>query len=188
MIESYSFGLRRLYTSVGRSEAFKPLPTVCANLCMTSPMSTYCDLCDRSFYTPHALQQHRQTATRHKRYCDSCEREFSSEWGLTQHYVQSPYHDYCQYCDEHFCDSDDLEDHYEDVHWLCKTCSKVSVSHVNPSTSTDQLKFNLVGFRLGGRFASALRAVECASLLPEMQTPLQHCKQPRHASSYFYSP
>ncbi|KAI0341164.1 hypothetical protein BDW22DRAFT_333394 [Trametopsis cervina] len=85
----------------------------------------HCDLCDKLFPHPQALEQHEEASARHKRYCEECGKEFSTERGLKEHFVQSPRHAYCQYCNEHFEDQDELENHYDEEHHYCPLCSKV---------------------------------------------------------------
>ncbi|KAF8899322.1 hypothetical protein BD779DRAFT_1617033 [Infundibulicybe gibba] len=58
-------------------------------------------------------------------YCPDCDRAFQTFHGLKEHWVQSPHHDYCQYCNQHFYDSEELEDHYEDSHYYCHSCRRV---------------------------------------------------------------
>lgn len=86
----------------------------------------YCDRCDRSFRSRHALQQHLDNSSNHN-ICDDCDKDFETDWALTQHYIQSPYHHYCQHCDEDFDDEDELDDHLEEEHWYCRDCDKVRV-------------------------------------------------------------
>lgn len=88
---------------------------------------TYCANCDRNFRSRSAFQQHRDNSSKHH-ICNDCNIDFGSDRALTQHYVQSLHHYYCQRCDEHFNDTDYLKTHYEDRHWYCGICEKVSPS------------------------------------------------------------
>ncbi|KAF7335284.1 Zinc finger protein [Mycena sanguinolenta] len=55
-------------------------------------------------------------------WCGPCNRYFVSELALTQHFVQSPLHEYCQRCDEHFVTPDNLQFHYRTAHAYCPVC------------------------------------------------------------------
>ncbi|KAF9564945.1 hypothetical protein CPC08DRAFT_606412, partial [Agrocybe pediades] len=57
--------------------------------------------------------------------CLDCREDFATWVGLKEHWVQSPNHDYCQYCDEHFNDDYDLEVHNHQCHPFCSRCNKV---------------------------------------------------------------
>ncbi|KAI0758799.1 hypothetical protein C8Q74DRAFT_1388531, partial [Fomes fomentarius] len=56
--------------------------------------------------------------------CYRCDRDFTTAVGLIQHYIQGNLHPYCRWCDDHFEDFEDLDDHYEDAHWYCDACDK----------------------------------------------------------------
>ncbi|EGN93768.1 hypothetical protein SERLA73DRAFT_126614 [Serpula lacrymans var. lacrymans S7.3] len=88
-------------------------------------MMAFCDYCDRYFSNAHALSQHLRYSDNHNFPCWSCGVEFSTRTGLKEHYVQSRNHAYCQYCDEHFEDREDLIDHNHDNHSYCPSCNKV---------------------------------------------------------------
>ncbi|KAF8910192.1 hypothetical protein CPB84DRAFT_1812877 [Gymnopilus junonius] len=45
--------------------------------------------------------------------------------GLKEHWVQSPNHDYCQYCNSHFPDRGYYEEHLVDSHVACIPCNRV---------------------------------------------------------------
>ena len=57
-------------------------------------------------------------------YCDYCDIYFCSWHALQQHWIQSPQHDYCQRCDEHFDDDGELEEHYDECHFWCRKCRR----------------------------------------------------------------
>ncbi|TFK18694.1 hypothetical protein FA15DRAFT_728928 [Coprinopsis marcescibilis] len=57
-------------------------------------------------------------------YCTNCDKWFATWIGLKEHYVQSPFHHYCQHCNEHFSEREILEDHYERHHHRCKDCNQ----------------------------------------------------------------
>ncbi|KAH9486132.1 hypothetical protein JR316_0000196 [Psilocybe cubensis] len=54
-------------------------------------------------------------------YCD-CGDYFYDWNALKEHWVQSPRHDYCQYCNEHV---GHILDHYEECHHYCGPCRRV---------------------------------------------------------------
>ncbi|KAI0686942.1 hypothetical protein BC835DRAFT_1377904 [Cytidiella melzeri] len=89
-------------------------------------MSVFCNRCAKWFSTHTSFRQHIQTSSRHEgTYCTDCEVDFDTGVGLTQHYIQSPYHAYCRFCDQHFYDDDDQKDHMNDTHAPCKGCIKI---------------------------------------------------------------
>ena len=57
-------------------------------------------------------------------YCNYCNIYFYSWHARQQHWIQSSRHDYCQSCDEHFDDEEELEDHYEECHFWCRECRR----------------------------------------------------------------
>ncbi|KAF7289007.1 hypothetical protein MIND_01417600 [Mycena indigotica] len=56
---------------------------------------------------------------------DDCEIDYTTWTGLKEHYVQSRRHFYCQHCDEHFDDGDELEEHMDESHFYCSSCARV---------------------------------------------------------------
>ncbi|KAI0686940.1 hypothetical protein BC835DRAFT_428508 [Cytidiella melzeri] len=89
-------------------------------------MSYYCDPCSRWFVSFSSLRQHVETSSKHQsHYCDDCNKEFNTQAALTKHYIRSSRHAYCQFCDEHFDDESDLDDHNDDEHWRCSPCDEL---------------------------------------------------------------
>ncbi|KAI0341165.1 hypothetical protein BDW22DRAFT_1359397 [Trametopsis cervina] len=94
-------------------------------------MSYYCDPCDRWFPHYRALQQHRETSSRHTGFfCQECDKEFATEQGLKEHYIQSPRHPYCPFCEEHFDDRDEVAEHHSQYHYPCLSCRKLFKSEL----------------------------------------------------------
>ncbi|KAF8079204.1 hypothetical protein FPV67DRAFT_1467866 [Lyophyllum atratum] len=87
----------------------------------------FCERCDRSFNSWHALRQHENNSSVHN-ICGDCQLDFPTWVGLKEHWVQSPNHDYCQHCSQHFDHDQDLEDHYESAHIWCSSCNKFFVN------------------------------------------------------------
>ncbi|KAH7915742.1 hypothetical protein BJ138DRAFT_997285 [Hygrophoropsis aurantiaca] len=85
----------------------------------------WCERCDRYFPFDSALAQHRRDSANHYYVCYECGLDFSTWLGLKEHWVQSPRHYYCQYCEDHFDDEYDLEDHYQSSHHYCESCRRV---------------------------------------------------------------
>ncbi|CAL1707706.1 unnamed protein product [Somion occarium] len=83
-----------------------------------------CDRCDRWFNSEHGLWLHERDSSRHN-ICYDCGLDFSTKLWLKEHLVQSPRHFYCQRCNNHYNDMDELEEHYEEYHYYCRICSKV---------------------------------------------------------------
>ena len=57
--------------------------------------------------------------------CKTCDRFFQFQHSLKDHYTQSRKHEYCQGCDMHFDNTDDLLDHGKEDHFVCRSCKKV---------------------------------------------------------------
>ncbi|TBU45968.1 hypothetical protein BD309DRAFT_989174 [Dichomitus squalens] len=70
----------------------------------------YCSRCNRSFKSEHALQQHKDDSNMHH-ICYKCNKDFASNAAL--------------WCDEHFDDSRELNDHYEEEHFKCDICNLI---------------------------------------------------------------
>ena len=93
-------------------------------------MSFLCVLCDRTFNSDEALQQHRRDAPAHASYCTTCDRHFSNATALVQHLRHSPKHNSsfdCEDCDRSFNSEEALSRHLRDspVHvttFDCETC------------------------------------------------------------------
>ncbi|PQK16858.1 hypothetical protein BB8028_0007g00590 [Beauveria bassiana] len=84
----------------------------------------YCQLCDKSFVSQKALQQHQDTSSRHA-YCQRCNKHLAHPDALRQHLQNSPRHHICQECDNgiDFPSKEDLNDHLERVHLTCVPCN-----------------------------------------------------------------
>jgi len=95
-------------------------------------MSCRCILCDRSFDSDKALQQHKQDAPAHAFDCTTCDRHFGSEEALDQHLRDSPAHAPsfdCESCNRSFGSEEALNQHLRDspVHapsFECETCDR----------------------------------------------------------------
>lgn len=99
----------------------------------------YCFECQRRFPHQAALQQHIADSPVHRVHeCAKCRKEFTKRSSLIQHWTMSPRHFYCEDCDEHFDDHEDLQYHDWTVHFFCSACKLVCVSSVNRHAETDQ--------------------------------------------------
>ncbi|EPS93961.1 hypothetical protein FOMPIDRAFT_1020323, partial [Fomitopsis schrenkii] len=56
--------------------------------------------------------------------------DFATFYQLKQHWVASPRHNYCQDCNEHFDDQDELDEHYEEEHYYCAVCRKLFTNQI----------------------------------------------------------
>lgn len=77
-------------------------------------MSCRCVLCDRTFDSDEALQQHKRDAPAHAFDCTTCDRRFGSDTALQQHLRDSPAHAPsfdCETCDRSFGSDEALEQH-----------------------------------------------------------------------------
>ena len=111
----------------------------------------YCDRCDRSFVSEHALWQHEEASSMHW-FCRDCDRDFTSNSALIQHMVNSSRHHYCRSCEEDFDDEDDLEDHYAEDHHYCRSCSEVRtlISHLCCHRVDKRCSFSIRSRRCAG--------------------------------------
>ena len=79
-------------------------------------MSCRCVLCNRTFDSKRALQQHKRHAPAHAFYCKICSRRFGSNEALGQHLqdslVHAPSFD-CETCDRSFDSDEALEQHLQ---------------------------------------------------------------------------
>ena len=91
-------------------------------------MAHYCYECDRYFNTISALQQHMSNSINHPWYCPTHHADFDTRVGLKEHWVQSLDHDYCQHCDIHFEDEEDLHIHFDENHYWCSSCNKFFIN------------------------------------------------------------
>jgi uncharacterized protein YlaI len=95
-------------------------------------MSLRCVLCDRSFGSDEALQQHKRDSLAHAFDCTTCDRHFSSDTALQQHLRDSPVHAPsfdCDDCDRSFDSDKALQQHLWDslAHappFDCETCDR----------------------------------------------------------------
>lgn len=95
-------------------------------------MSCRCVLCDRTFDSDKALQQHKRDAPAHAFDCTTCDRHFGSEEALDQHLRDSPAHAPsfdCESCNRSFGSEEALNQHLQDspVHapsFECETCDR----------------------------------------------------------------
>ena len=87
----------------------------------------YCSRCSRYFVNDSALEQHKNDSSKHW-ICFDCVRDFGSQEARRQHYMNSANHNYCDDCDEDFNDDDDLVNHYDELHYYCRKCDRVSCS------------------------------------------------------------
>ena len=77
-------------------------------------MATTCQICDRSFRTEEALDQHRRDSPAHTHDCEECNRTFNTEEALEQHLRDSPAHAAtfkCGGCDRTFNTEEALQQH-----------------------------------------------------------------------------
>ncbi|KAB5595390.1 Zinc finger protein [Ceratobasidium theobromae] len=81
----------------------------------------YCDRCDRSFRSSHALEAHRRDSNQHH-VCYQCDKDYRTYHSLRQHLSHSSMHNFCTWCDEDFDDIDDLGDHNNEEHSFCEPC------------------------------------------------------------------
>ena len=79
----------------------------------------WCEICDRSFGSKEALDQHLRDSPAHapSYECELCDRSFGSEEALGQHLRDSPAHapSYeCELCDRSFGSEEALNQHFRD--------------------------------------------------------------------------
>ncbi|KAK1572711.1 uncharacterized protein LY79DRAFT_594331 [Colletotrichum navitas] len=82
-------------------------------------MAFHCNVCDRSFGTEEALQQHLRNSPVHAPSfeCETCNRSFGSEEALQQHLRDSPVHTLsfeCETCNRSFNNNEALQQHLRD--------------------------------------------------------------------------
>ena len=95
-------------------------------------MATVCQICDRSFKTEEALEQHRRDSPAHVAAfdCEECDRTFNTEEALEQHLRDSPAHTYgCEECQRTFNTEEALEQHLRDslahaAAFECEECDR----------------------------------------------------------------
>jgi uncharacterized protein YlaI len=93
-------------------------------------MAANCLICDQSFGSDEALQQHKRDSPAHDFDCKTCDRYFSSGTALQQHLRDSPAHvPFCDDCDQSFDSRKKLEHHLRDspAHapsFECETCDR----------------------------------------------------------------
>ena len=95
-------------------------------------MSCRCDICDRTFDSDKALQQHKRDAPTHAFSCTRCRRHFGSEEALDQHLRDSPAHApsfKCESCNRSFSSEEALDQHLRDspAHapsFKCESCNR----------------------------------------------------------------
>ena len=71
----------------------------------------YCQVCDRSFQSEKALDQHLSSSRRHAFDCR-----------YDDHVRNSPEHNICDICGEDLGTEDDLFDHEVEIHNMCEEC------------------------------------------------------------------
>ena len=93
-------------------------------------MAANCVLCDQSFGSDEALQQHKRDSSAHVFDCKTCDHHFSSGMALQQHLRDSSAHvPFCDECDKSFDTRKGLERHLRDspAHapsFDCETCNR----------------------------------------------------------------
>ena len=95
-------------------------------------MGCRCVLCDRTFDTNEALQQHKRDVSAHAFDCATCDRHFGSEEALDQHLRDSPAHAPafdCESCNRSFGSEEALDQHLRDspAHapsFNCESCNR----------------------------------------------------------------
>lgn len=92
-------------------------------------MSSICLLCNRSFLSDDALQQHKRDTPRHAFDCTACNRHFKNATAREQHLRDSPAHSEsfsCDDCDQSFGSNEALEQHLRDspAHTESFDCSR----------------------------------------------------------------
>ena len=95
-------------------------------------MSFSCRLCERTFNSDEAVQQHQRDAPAHAFDCTTCDRHFGSDTALVQHLRDSPNHNSsfdCEDCDRTFNSEEALQQHLRDspAHATthdCETCRR----------------------------------------------------------------
>lgn len=90
-------------------------------------MAAHCVLCDQSFGSDKALQQHKRDSPAHVPFCDDCDRSSDSREALEQHIRDSPTSSFdCEICDRSFGNKEALKQHLRDspVHAPSFDCPK----------------------------------------------------------------
>ncbi|KAH7924474.1 hypothetical protein BV22DRAFT_505510 [Leucogyrophana mollusca] len=91
-------------------------------------MGYYCGRCDRDFPHRHALDQHLHDSHCHNICSGPCfNLDYWTRSELEEHYMESSLHAYCHFCDQHFDDKGDLQDHEVGSHPVCSPCNMVFI-------------------------------------------------------------
>jgi len=81
-----------------------------------------CERCSIYFYTQAEYDRHTRSSSSHH-ICAECGIDWPTWVRLKEHYIQSPRHDFCKFCEEHFDDEYDHRRHNDEYHWWCRTCN-----------------------------------------------------------------
>ena len=84
----------------------------------------YCQVCDRSFQSEKALDQHLSNSRRHAFDCRFCGLHFETQTGYDDHVRDSPDHNICGICGEDLGTGDELFNHELEIHNMCEECFK----------------------------------------------------------------
>ncbi|ERF77060.1 hypothetical protein EPUS_06278 [Endocarpon pusillum Z07020] len=101
-----------------------------------------CEVCDRSFSSQRALNDHRMYAAVHRgRWCKRCELQFDSRAELDSHKAVSFNHSVCAVCQVDCESGYELDEHMNEEHFQCKGCLKWAPSASDLSTHMEKAHY-----------------------------------------------